>query len=87
MLHEDALFISAESGEGLESLKEIISDRLNAQLRSTKLVIPHDRYDIISKLHTSGGIRHQTTEDDGVHIEGLFSESLQGILTPFIMNA
>lgn len=87
LLHEDALFISASSGEGLQALKDIISDRLNAQLRSTKLIIPHDRYDIISKLHTSGGIRHQTTEDNGVHIEGLFSESLKGILKPFIIEA
>ncbi len=85
--HEDALVISAVSGEGLETLKETISDRLNAKLRSTNLIIPHDRYDIISKLHTSGGIRHQTSEDDGVHIEGLFSKSLQGLITPFRIDA
>lgn len=81
--HEDALFVSASTGEGLEALKETISDRLNAKLRSTKLIIPHDRYDIISKLHTSGGIREQTSEDDGVHLEGLFSETVQGLIEPF----
>lgn len=87
LLHEGALFISAASGEGLETLKETISDRLNAKLRSTKLIIPHDRYDIISKLHASGGIRHQTTEDDGVHIEGLFPENVQGLIAPFRTEA
>lgn len=86
LLHKDALFISAATGEGLEALKEDISTVLNAKLAPSRIVIPHDRYDIISKLHCSGGIRHQETEDDGVHIEGLFPESVQGIIAPFIVS-
>ncbi|QXD31144.1 GTPase HflX [Candidatus Pelagisphaera phototrophica] len=86
LLHKDALYISAATGEGLEALKEDISTVLNAKLAPSRIVIPHDRYDIISKLHCSGGIRHQETEDDGVHIEGLFPESVQGIIAPFIVS-
>ena len=86
LLHKDALFISAATGEGLEALKEDISTVLNAKLAPSRIVIPHDRYDIISKLHCSGGIRHQETEDDGVHIEGLFPASVQGIIAPFVVS-
>lgn len=83
LAYENSLFVSAHSGEGLEELKTAISDKLNAKLKSTMLRIPHSRYDVISKLHASGGIRHQTSEDDGVLIEGLFPQSLQGIIEPY----
>ena len=86
LLHKEALFVSARTGEGLDHLKEAISDQLNAQLRSTQLLIPHDRYDVVSKLYSSGGIRHQATDDEGVHIEGLFSQSIQGIIAPFLIS-
>jgi len=86
LLYEDALFISAATGEGLKDLKEDISTVLNAKLAPSRIVIPHDRYDIISKLHCSGGIHHQKTEDDGVHIEGFFPASVQGIIAPFIVS-
>ncbi len=86
LIHKDALFISAATGEGLETLKESISRVLNAKLTPSKIIVPHDRYDIISKLHSSGGIRQQETEDDGVHIEGLFPPSVQGLIAPFIVG-
>ena len=83
LLYPDALFISAATGEGLDALKTRIAEQLNAMLRVTTLVIPHDRYDIISKLHATGGIQKQSTEDDGVHIEGRFPASIDGIIEPF----
>ncbi|MCL4170898.1 UNVERIFIED_CONTAM: hypothetical protein GTU68_010834, partial [Idotea baltica] len=81
--NEDALFVSAKTGEGMDAVKTAISDTINNGLQSTKLLIPHDRYDIISKLHESGGIRTQETRDEGVFIEGLFPEILTGRIAPF----
>jgi len=86
LLYPEAIFISAETGEGLELLKSRISESLNARLRPTKLMIPHDRYDVISQLHASGGVRHSKSEEDGVHIEGLFPPSLKGVIEPFLVN-
>jgi len=86
LLYLEAIFISAETGEGLELLKSRISESLNARMRPTKLMIPHDRYDVISKLHDSGGVRQSKSEEDGVHIEGLFPPSLQGVIEPFLVN-
>ncbi|MCH6259018.1 GTPase HflX [Puniceicoccaceae bacterium K14] len=83
-LFQDAFFVSAKTGEGLEELKNAISDSINQGLIPVELLLPHDRYDIISKLHSSGGIRKQDTRDEGVYIEGLFSQSLQGTIAPFI---
>mgnify|MGYP006079432997 CR=1 FL=1 len=83
--YPDALFVSAITGEGVDALKQAVSDSINDGLKSTELLVPHDRYDIISKLHASGGIRTQDTRDDGVYIEGLFPEILSGLITPFII--
>ncbi len=83
LLYPDAIFISAATGEGLDVLKTRIAEKLNAMLRLTTLVIPHDRYDIVSKLHATGGIQNQSTEDDGVHIEGRFPASIDGLIEPF----
>ena len=86
LLYPEAIFISAETGEGLELLKSRISESLNAKLRPTKLMIPHDRYGVISRLYASGGVRHSKSEEDGVHIEGLFPPSLQGVIEPFVVK-
>ena len=84
LTHRDALYVSAATGEGLEDLKDVIAHQLNAAYRSTELMVPHDRYDVISKLHTSGGIRQQETLDDGVFIEGIFPPALEGVIKPFV---
>lgn len=85
-LHQGAFFISAKTGEGMQELKDAISDSINEGLRPVELMLPHDRYDIISKLHKSGGIRTQDTRDEGVYVEGLFSDSLSGIIAPFLIQ-
>ncbi|MDQ8203166.1 GTPase HflX [Pelagicoccus sp. SDUM812003] len=82
--HKDALYLSAKTGEGVAELKEAIAHHLNSKYRSTELLIPHDRYDVIAKLHGSGGIRNQETQDEGVYIEGIFPPALSGIIEPFI---
>lgn len=82
--HKGAHFLSAATGEGVRELKQAISDHLNSEFDSTELLIPHDRYDVISKLHNSGGIRLQETRDDGVYIEGIFPPILSGLIEPFI---
>ena len=79
-----ALYLSATTGQGIDALKEAISHHLNARFKSVELLVPHDRYDIISKLHGCGGIRIQETRDDGVYIEGIFPPAMNGIVEPFI---
>ncbi len=84
--HKDALYLSARTGEGVTELKATIAHHLNAKYKSTQLLIPHERYDVISKLHSSGGIREQKTEDDGVRIEGIFPPALSGLIEPFVLK-
>ena len=83
LAYPNCLFISAAKDVGLNQLKGEISDTLNKKLSSTELLIPHDRYDVVSKLHQSGGIRIQENRDNGVYLEGLFPPSLTGLIEDF----
>lgn len=83
LMYPNCHFVSALSGQGIDELKRAIAETLNAKFQSTELLIPHDRYDIISRLHQSGGIRSQETKDEGVLIEGLFPPSLSGAIEQF----
>ena len=87
LLSEDAFYVSAHTGEGTDALKEAISDALNAKLKTVQLLVPHSRYDVVSRLHQSGGIREQENRDDGVYIVGLFPPALSGVFNPFIVSA
>ena len=81
--HPDALCVSAVTGEGIEELIAMIADLLNENATIMELLIPHDRYDVISRIHEIGGITKQDTRDEGVYIKGNFPNNIVGLLEPF----
>ncbi|MCH2155585.1 MAG: GTPase HflX [Opitutales bacterium] len=66
--HPDACLISAHTGEGLESLQDVMVDRIAASFEELRLLIPHERYDLVSQLYREGAIITETIEDDGYHL-------------------
>ena len=50
------------------------------------LLVPHDRYDIISKLHSLGHVQEQEHRDDGVQVTGRFPPAQSGLLKPFLVE-
>ncbi|MEZ5275494.1 MAG: GTPase HflX [Opitutaceae bacterium] len=81
--HPDAICVSAVTGKGLDILINRIADLLNEKASIYELLIPHDRYDVISRIHEVGGITNQDTRDDGVYIKGNFPESMAGLIEGF----
>jgi GTPase len=84
--HPDALRLSAATGEGIGALLERMAEALAEDSRSIELLVPHSRYDLISKLHEFGGVQRQETLDEGVYIQGIFAASLTGLLLPYKLN-
>ena len=70
--HPEAFFISVHTGAGLDALLKRCSELAIDDYESAELLIPHDRYDLIAKLHTIGHVRSQNTRDDGVLLAGRF---------------
>src|SRR5476651_242038 len=82
----DALFVSARTKAGLDTLEARCLELIADTLGSTELLVPHDRYDVIARLHQLGHIHEQEHEDDGVRIKGRFPASQAGFFQPFVVE-
>jgi len=82
----DALLISAKTGTGLDRLKEGCLDIIAGSLDTTELLVPHDRYDVIARLHALGHIYSQEHEEEGARIQGRFPSGQAGYFAPFVVK-
>lgn len=82
----DALFVSARTGQGIDELMERCRERVSDDLGMVRLVIPHDRYDLVARLHGLGHVQSQEHQEDGVHVTGRFPPSQAGLLQPFLVK-
>lgn len=85
--YPDALFISAHSGEGLDVLQDRMEAIIEADFAQLRLLIPHDRYDLIAKLHREGGIRKEEARDEGFYLVASVPERMLSSIQPFIVQA
>ena len=83
--HPEALFISVHSGAGLDSLLRRCEELAVDDQDSVELLIPHNRYDAVAKLHDVGRVKTQESLDDGVKISGRFPRKFSSLYTPFIV--
>ncbi len=79
----DGVFVSAQTGEGLDELKVRLLNILSESQPTLELLIPHDRYDLLHQLHQAGAIRHQKATDSGTHVVGSIPLRMIGIVEPF----
>ncbi|MCF6335504.1 MAG: GTPase HflX [Spirochaetales bacterium] len=63
--HPDSLYISTKTGEGIEKLSERIEELLNKDKKIVELLIPPDRYDLISMIHREGTILQEKYNESG----------------------
>ena len=67
-VHPDALFISAQTGEGVPELLDKIVEGLNATTTELHLEIPYDRGDLLAELHNSAEVLSAEHNDTGTTI-------------------
>ena len=53
--HPDSIFVSAQTGEGVEHLSDAISAAIRATLTSVELLIPHSQGKLLAELHRTAG--------------------------------
>lgn len=81
-----ALFISAHTGEGLEALHNMMEAIIEADFAQLRLLIPHERYDLVARLHREGGVRKEEARDEGFYLVGSVPDRMLPILRPFIVE-
>jgi GTP-binding protein HflX len=85
ILAPGALFVSAKTGAGLDRLLEHCAASIAPESAAIELLVPHDRYDIIARLHEIGQVHAQDLREDGVHIHGSFPAAQAAVFAPFVL--
>lgn len=83
--YPEAHFVSARTGEGIDLLKERMVDLVQQGIRPMKLLIPHNRYDLVHFLHEIGAVDEESYEDEGVLIRGNIPEKQVARVTNFAL--
>lgn len=68
-LNPDAAFISARTGEGIDELLRLVSERLAEGSVVLRLQIPYSRSDLIASAHRLGEVLAEKHEDTGAVME------------------
>lgn len=72
----DAVMISAASGYGLDNLKNAISERIAAMRHPVELLIPYDKGNVLSILHSQGQVESEEYLENGVKVVCLLDSTL-----------
>lgn len=85
-LEPDALFVSALTREGLDALESRCVELIAEAHASTELLVPHERYDVIARLHAVGHIQSEEQEDGAVRLRGRFPPAQAAYFAPFVVK-
>jgi GTP-binding protein HflX len=87
MEYPEALFISAHTGEGIPELLEKMQDIVEGEFTQLRLLIPHDRYDLVARIHREGGVRKTEARDDGTLIISSIPDRMLDSIQPYVLEA
>jgi GTPase len=76
----DAVFISAQTGEGIDALMERIEALLPNPLCHVDVVVPYARGDLVARAHTEGDVVEEDYVDVGTHLIAQVPEDLAAAL-------
>jgi len=82
-----AVFVSAQTGEGLEELKENIAAFLSRQRCRLKLFLPYSEGKLYSELQEQGEIENVEYKPDHIEVSAVVEHDLAEKLKPFTTHA
>ena len=85
-IDREALFLSAQSMEGIDELATHCIDLIRDRFGSAELMVPHDRYDVIARLRQVGHVQEEEPLEEGVRLVGRFPPSQSGYFAPFLVS-
>ncbi len=85
-LAPDALFVSAQTRQGLDELESRCLELIADAHQSVELLVPHSRYDVIARLHAVGHVQSEEQEDAGVRLHGRYPAAQAAFFAPFVVK-
>jgi GTP-binding protein HflX len=83
-LWPDAVFVSARTGEGLDTLRRTIEQLLPRPAVELEVLVPYDRGDIVARLHERGEVLETEHTAAGTRMRVRVSERFAARLEPFV---
>ena len=78
--------VSAATGEGFDELRDRIESMIEADVETMEMLIPHDRYDLVSRLHKLGCVKKEESIEEGIYLIGNVPDQLAHRLQPYLLN-
>jgi GTP-binding protein HflX len=85
-LTPDALFVSALTGAGLDTLEARCLELIAEAHAAVELFVPHQRYDVVAKLHAVGHIQSEEQLDEGVRLFARYPTAQAAFFAPFVVK-
>jgi GTP-binding protein HflX len=82
----DALFVSARTGAGIDTLQKRCLEFVADDRGTVQLLIPLNRYDLVARLHEQGHVQEQVSGEDGILVTGRFPPSQSGMLEQYVVR-
>ncbi|RCW44015.1 GTP-binding protein HflX [Halopolyspora algeriensis] len=79
----NAVFVSAQTGQGIESLREVIADRLPRPDVFVDALVPYSRGELVSRVHSEGELVDEEHTADGTRLRAKVRVDLAHALKPF----
>jgi GTP-binding protein HflX len=79
-----AVFVSAQSGEGIENLRERMTELLTADDVTVTAVVPYTRGELLSRIHVEGAALETEHLDAGTRVVARVPRALAGALAPYL---
>jgi GTP-binding protein HflX len=82
-LEPSGVFVSARTGEGVEELLARIAEVLPAPSLEVELLVPYDRGDIVSILHSRGVVTATEYVEGGTHVTARIAPADESLVAEF----
>ena len=72
----DAVAVSAQTGQGIADLEQVIADRLPRPSVEVDLIVPFSESRLVSEAHESGEVLSQEWSESGTHLRAMVDSDL-----------
>ncbi len=71
---------------GLDTLEARCLELIAEAHEATELLVPHDRYDVIARLHAVGHVQSEEQLDGAVRLFGRYPPAQAAFFAPFVVK-
>jgi len=84
--HPDGVVVSAQTGEGLEALRERVAAAFAPMLRAVELLVPYREAGLLPELHAAAGDLEREETAEGVHVRARLPAALAARYDRYAVN-